>query len=434
MFHNTTSVLLPPCTRLIHGRNLLSLVEMQTVTEVGEEALVNRLLGQIRDAGMARGLRVSGSELARYFEASEVVLVIRLGSRSGDLWRCGHRQDGESPVLEHAELTSEQADDYFTVPGSDWLLTQEPATTDNERWNLMLNGGRARPAPVTVVERAMKVTRTQPLVRLLSAGLPFVGDSTGRLFVANPSPRIATAAGLRSLVTVARQAGPAILAQYEVRALEGRVEAEARARLARELHDGVIQSLIAVQMRVQALQRQAPDAVLLAELQFIHQHLREPITVLRELMEHLRLPQLDAHELVDHVKGLVETFARVTGLEAAFQGEPARVELSRRRCREVALMVQEALVNIQRHSSARSVKVRWQGREWGYELRVADDGRGFPFTGRFTLEELDTLAQGPRVIKERVKALGGTMTIESAPSRGSELVINIPRHGAPARG
>ena len=351
---------------------------MHATTELGEESLVSRLLGQLRDAGMARALRASGDELARYFGASEVVLAIRLPTGSGSLWRCSHAHDGGSPVLKHAELTSAEGADYFAMPKSDWLLTREPVTTDNERWNLMVTGSRARLAPSAVVEQARVVTKTQALSRLFSVGLPFAGDSTGRIFVVNPSARTATGAGLRALVTVARQAGPTLLANYELRAHEKRVEAEARARLARELHDGVIQSLIAVQMRARALELLAPDAVPPAELQFIHEQLREPIAALRELTEHLRQPQLAAHELMDHVRGLVETFARVTGLAATFQGEAAHLDLIPRHCREVALVVQEALVNIRRHSGARTVQVQLQAHDTGYELPGDGRWQGLP--------------------------------------------------------
>lgn len=434
MVHNGTRGTFPTCTLLLHGFNLADgFGVMHAVSEPREELLVSRLLGQLREGGMTRALRASGDELARHFGASEVVLAIRTPAGTGFLWRCSHGHNDESAVLEHAELTTEQIAVYFAVSESDWLLTPERNSTDNDRWTLMVNGSAPGPAPTAVVEQASRVTKVQPLQRLYSVSVPFMGESAGRLFVVNPSARTSTAAGLRSLVAIARQAGPTLLAQYELRALEGRVEAEARARVARELHDGVIQSLIAVQMRAQVLQRLAPDAVPSAELQLIQEELREPITALRELTEHLRQPQLAAHELMGRIRSLVETFARVTGIATVFEGEDTPLDLSPRRCREAALVIQEALLNVQRHSGARSVKVHVRAFETEYELGVEDDGKGFPFAGRFSHDELEHLRQGPRVIKERVKALGGALTIESTPDRGSRLVITVPRYGASAR-
>jgi signal transduction histidine kinase len=58
-------------------------------------------------------------------------------------------------------------------------------------------------------------------------------------------------------------------------------------------------------------------------------------------------------------------------------------------------------------------------------LEISDDGSGFPFDGRLTLDELERTLQGPRVIMERVRALGGELTIESG-SSGARLEIRFP--------
>ena len=64
-----------------------------------------------------------------------------------------------------------------------------------------------------------------------------------------------------------------------------------------------------------------------------------------------------------------------------------------------------------------------------WKLVINDDGNGFPFAGRFTLQELDDLRRGPTVIKERVRAVGGDMVIESTPGHGSRLEVTIPQKG-----
>jgi signal transduction histidine kinase len=281
-----------------------------------------------------------------------------------------------------------------------------------------------------VGEQASAIVRTRPIFQLLSVQVPPVGGSTARLFAVNPSSRMATAAGLRSLVAIAREAGPTLLVQHELQRLEKQAEVEARSRLARELHDGVIQSLIAVQMRTQALQRRGAEGVSCTELRLIQEQLGEPITALRELTEHLRYPTLAAHDLVNHITRLVAAFERESGIPAALHAEAMHLDLSPRRCREVALVVQEALVNIQRHSGARHVQVRLLRREHGCELVIADDGKGFPFAGVLTHDELDATRQGPLVIRERVRAIGGELTIESTPGQGSQLTIRLLRSGS----
>jgi signal transduction histidine kinase len=57
---------------------------------------------------------------------------------------------------------------------------------------------------------------------------------------------------------------------------------------------------------------------------------------------------------------------------------------------------------------------------------VDDDGRGFDFSGRLSQEELDAARKGPVIIKERVRAIGGELSIESAPGRGARLEITFP--------
>ena len=62
----------------------------------------------------------------------------------------------------------------------------------------------------------------------------------------------------------------------------------------------------------------------------------------------------------------------------------------------------------------------------GIEISIDDDGSGFPFSGAFSLEELEALHLGPVSIKRRVGELGGDLTVESRPGRGASLRIRVP--------
>jgi signal transduction histidine kinase len=95
-------------------------------------------------------------------------------------------------------------------------------------------------------------------------------------------------------------------------------------------------------------------------------------------------------------------------------------------CSEVGRIVQEALVNVRRHSGAHNVVVRFESAEGGWKLVVDDDGRGFDFSGRLTHAELDAARKGPLVIKERVRTIGGELTVDSLPGRGARLEITLP--------
>jgi two-component system nitrate/nitrite sensor histidine kinase NarX len=103
------------------------------------------------------------------------------------------------------------------------------------------------------------------------------------------------------------------------------------------------------------------------------------------------------------------------------------IVLPSRTCRELARILQEALVNVRKHSEAHHVLVRFALDNGRFKLVVDDDGRGFSFSGRLSLGKLDAARAGPLVIKERVRAIGADLTIESAPGRGARLEVSLPQ-------
>jgi signal transduction histidine kinase len=96
-------------------------------------------------------------------------------------------------------------------------------------------------------------------------------------------------------------------------------------------------------------------------------------------------------------------------------------------CREVARIVQEALVNIRKHSGATQVLVRFGAHSGLWRLVIEDNGRGFDFLGRLSLSDLNASHTGPVTIKERVRTIGGDLSIESLPGRGANLEITFPQ-------
>ncbi len=215
-----------------------------------------------------------------------------------------------------------------------------------------------------------------------------------------------------------------------------RAGAVERARLARELHDGAVQSLIAVEMQVDVLRRQSTSQTtpLTEELGRIQGLLREEVLNLRELMQQMKSLDVDATRLLRFLTDTVERFQRETGITARFVSELEEIEMPQRVCRELARIVQEGLVNIRKHSGARQVLVRLGTLDSGWKLTLEDDGHGFPFSGRFSQGELEAMGKGPLVINERVRLIEGELTIESTPGRGSLLEISIPHKQEAAYG
>ena len=88
-------------------------------------------------------------------------------------------------------------------------------------------------------------------------------------------------------------------------------------------------------------------------------------------------------------------------------------------------MVHEALVNVWRHANASAASVDLCTHDHRVEISIADDGRGFPFQGCYELDTLNEMGIGPKTLKERVAALGGTLVIDSN-DRGARLAIRLP--------
>jgi signal transduction histidine kinase len=89
-------------------------------------------------------------------------------------------------------------------------------------------------------------------------------------------------------------------------------------------------------------------------------------------------------------------------------------------------IIRETLNNIQKHSGATHVAISVAMRDRRIEISAEDNGGGFPFSGSFTLEELELLRMGPVSIKRRVRMLGGELQIDSRPGQGASLQIRIP--------
>ena len=268
--------------------------------------------------------------------------------------------------------------------------------------------------------------------RVLLVGEMPIGDAwAGRLALVDPkSPT--TARTRQWLAGLLPQAGLALYSLYLLGRLRSKVTAIERSHLARELHDGVIQSLVALDMHIEVLRRklEAQQSEATEPLTQIQKQLREEVINVRELMQQIRPVPVDSKDIVGHLMDLAERFRRDTSIDARFATDLTDVSLAPRQARELVRIVQEALVNIRKHSGARTVVLRLAAADDGLVLTVDDDGRGFQFEGRLNLDELDAARRGPVVIKERVRVLGGTMRIDSAPGRGSRLEIFVPRRTA----
>jgi signal transduction histidine kinase len=191
-----------------------------------------------------------------------------------------------------------------------------------------------------------------------------------------------------------------------------------------------VQSLIAVEMQVDVLRRQAEaNRPIGGELERIQSLLREEVLKLRELMQQMKVIDVDSQRLLGVLRDTVERFQRETGINARFVTDIDDLEMPQRVCREILRIVQEGLVNVRKHSGARHALVRLASSATNWNLTVEDDGKGFPFAGRYNQQQIEESGKGPMIIKERVGLIAGELTVESNPGQGTRLEVTVPRDG-----
>lgn len=265
---------------------------------------------------------------------------------------------------------------------------------------------------------------------LLATSFCFGGKWLGRLTVFAPHKGRDRRGNARFLAALVREVGPAVYNKYLVGRLRSRAQAMERTRLAQDLHDGVIQSLMGMEMQIDVLgrtpQASCAPAYPILELRRLQEILHNEIAELREAMQRVKPLEVEPGRLLDYMEGTVDRFRRDLGISASFVAESQEVSLPPRVCTELVRIVQEALANVRKHSGAHNVLVRF-GRENGHwKLCVEDDGQGFGFTGRWSSADLEAPSKCPLVIKERVRSIGGELMIESVPGSGTRLEILVP--------
>jgi signal transduction histidine kinase len=229
---------------------------------------------------------------------------------------------------------------------------------------------------------------------------------------------------------VARQAA-SLLDQIVLRQrLHRAAAAEERVRLSHDLHDGLLQSLAAAALQLQAA-RSALDSggdIAARRLAEVQRLLAEEQRSLRQFLWEMwpgGAPDSETAPLAERVRALVERVGREWGLAVRATVEELGAPLGDGLERQVYLMVQEAVTNAARHAGARSVLVEVAARDGRLRLVVEDDGQGFPFAGRRDGDQLAAAGKGPVSLRERAALLGGAIVVDSSP-RGARVQIDLP--------
>jgi signal transduction histidine kinase len=192
-------------------------------------------------------------------------------------------------------------------------------------------------------------------------------------------------------------------------------EAE-RARIARDLHDRLAQSLTYVSFE---LERLADAYAPAPDLESLHEVVRDVVVELRETLHELRAIVTDTVTLADIAREHLARFEQRTGIETVLAVHESGRRLPVQMEQELWRIAQEALANVERHSGATHVWVRWTTVDGFARLEIRDDGCGFlPWEvseGRFGIVGM----------RERADAVGARLTIESGSGEGTRVLLEV---------
>ncbi|MER6439929.1 MULTISPECIES: GAF domain-containing sensor histidine kinase [unclassified Streptomyces] len=262
-------------------------------------------------------------------------------------------------------------------------------------------------------------------------GLPVRdGDETiGALFLANKNgTRADGGCGFteddEELLTILAQ--HAAIALTNARLYERSREltiAEERSRLAHELHDAVSQKLFSLRLTAQAAAAlvDRDPARAKGELHQVAALAAEATEELRAAVIELRPAALDEDGLVATLRTQIQVLDRAHSARVTFTGRGVRA-LPAAQEEAVLRVAQEALHNALRHSGAARVDVLLEKRGPGAVLSVSDDGGGFDPTAIRTAGRHLGLVS----MRDRSSGVGGTLTVESAPGKGTTIEMEVP--------
>jgi signal transduction histidine kinase len=231
-----------------------------------------------------------------------------------------------------------------------------------------------------------------------------------------------------ALVVLASQAGVAIEnarlveeTQRQHRELERLSVLDDRERIAKELHDGVIQSLFAVGMSLQGAASVATDPELERRIGDAVAEIDRSIRDLRNYIFGLRPGILADRQLDQALRALGAEFEARSEVVTVVDVDPAVAAQLASQAGDLVQMTREALSNVGRHAGAATCRISlWSDPALGVAiLEIDDDGIGF---------DPGTAGDGMGLanLRERVKALGGDLSIEGAAGEGTTLRLTVP--------
>jgi signal transduction histidine kinase len=203
-----------------------------------------------------------------------------------------------------------------------------------------------------------------------------------------------------------------------------------RVRVARDLHDGLLQSFTGVVLQLETIhslidKQPAEAGRMITDIQGLimadQRELRSYVEQLRPRRRIVDVP-FDFQSRMDDLRS---RFEKQWGIGVAFEIESIDPLVAKSLGQETFRIIQEAVTNSAKHGGASHVRVRVSSADNKMNIEVVDDGGGFPFHGRLTLKAIRESGVGPAMLAERVAALNGELEVESSHA-GARVEISVP--------
>jgi two-component system, NarL family, sensor histidine kinase DevS len=339
-------------------------------------------------------------------------------------------------IAEHARLLAgaDLASVHIPVPGTNQLVVEAASGAHADELRSVrfpiegsISGEVVRRGHAIVVDNATTDPRAfQPVVRLgdMGPGIFVPLSSEGKAFGTLAAARLVGGRrfsddAVRILESFAAQAALALEAARTQADLQRLAILDDRERIAKELHDGVIQALFAVGMGLQGTAIMSGDEELADRIEGAVAELDRVIRDLRNYIFGLRPGILADRQLDQALRQLGEEFEQRSGVVTIVEIDPTAASELSAIAGDVVQLVRESLSNIGRHANASTCRVALYRRDDHVVVEVDDDGAGFdPETAR--------RGEGLTNLENRAAALGGSAVIESSPDEGTTVRLVLP--------
>src|SRR6266700_4179471 len=351
---------------------LIGYVAESEKRRVSEALSISQMTAKIRvEAGLKGTVQTVFQGMLRLFGARELLVLTREAEAERVmLWRA-EILEGSNAVFTWRQLDELEEQEYLCVMGDDcagavWRDGNKASAIGLDKDGVRSNGQSYL---------GSKFAAAHPFKLLLGCVISAAPDVSARVLLLDPLRGGRAETQLRFLQDLANLVAPSVYNVYLLRRLRSRAAAVERARVARELHDGVVQSLHAIAFRLYALRTRSAVSTAEREQELLdfQQLVQSEAANVRNLIQQLEPLDFDPRHVVDFLAGMVTRYRQDTGIGAQFVCDVAEISLPPATCREIAGIMREALANVRRHSGAQNVLIRISRQRGAWVLIIEDD-------------------------------------------------------------